>query len=96
MAEIVARSTKSPAGVIDVAITWELEAGDSISSAEWSVSGGIELGTGAQAPIVSGLATVAWVRGGSSGDHGIAVCKVTTAQGRIGEAGVRIDVRALS
>ncbi len=93
---ILGAVTKAPADAVDVAVIWAIPTGDSIASAEWTATGGIEVGTGAIAPSVSGQVTTAFVVGGASGDAGLLVVKLTTTDGRIATRGVRVNVREVA
>jgi hypothetical protein len=93
---ILGAVTKAPADAVDVAVAWTLPTGDSIASVEWTATGGIEVGAGAIAPSVAGQVTTAFAVGGESGDAGLLVVKLTTAEGRIATRGVRVNVREVA
>lgn len=76
--------TKSPNADLDFALDWSawLTAGDSLSTAQWSVPAGL---TKPKPSVVSGSRAVVWLGGGTLGWTYKVMCRIVTAQGRTDE-----------
>lgn len=81
---------KDPQATLDYAVDWEPWLGvDTIQSVTWTVDAGI---TQANASNTTTSATI-WLSGGTVGTKYKAVCRVTTAAGRIDERTIYVEVR---
>ncbi len=93
----LATFTKDPNAKLDYSVDWStwLPAGDSISTAAWTVAGpdASLVVAGSPAPShASGVATV-WLEGGTAGNNYRATCRVTTTAGRIDDRTIELQVR---
>jgi hypothetical protein len=80
---------KDPDANLDYTFDWtEWLDGDSISSAEVTVTGGTKGATSN-----TSTAVTVWVSGGTVGQTITVACKITTSAGRIDERSVRLKVQ---
>lgn len=86
---------KDPNEVKDYKIAWgtRLDSGDTISTSTWTVdSGTVTVGTGAQAPSISGTDCIVWLLGGAAGEKAKVRNRITTANGRTHEDSIYVPV----
>ena len=80
---------KDPNAQLDYGFTWGAWlAGDTISTAEWTVPGGLTK----EDESVDGDRTVVWLSGGAVGQTYAVTCRVTTAGGRVDDRTLSVRV----
>lgn len=90
---------KDPDDICDYHFDWSqrLEEGETIATSTFTVDAGtVTIGTGAQAPTISGALTTVWLLGGAPREVCVITNRIVTSEGRRYDDSTKLRIRSTS